>query len=650
MKKRSTTATSTCSTAGDDVRTSWTHPTGLNFGEPPRVPPARFQPQFEALSWTWGDQLDTEAAWVLDGEGNRSACQLRQNLAQAIRYLRYAGQPRRMWIDNICINQENKKEQGDQVLRMKDIYRLADRVVIWLGPADPDTHLAFEGLRKLGARVEGIRSLGVLPPPIYAGEYPWQEGTCGLAFSQSTWAALDDLFARLWFGRVWTVQESVLANWDSAFQCGSSTLLSGSFWKGCGSLARFSTSAPFNHSLLRRVMRRGDLQSRPIQRIMLCAIEMACSDPRDKIYGVLGLMPRNMKGDIRPNYILTASQVLTQAVIQHGVAIRRLGLLNDCDHSVKLPDAPSWSPNYTINQPWASPFSLGLRASGCFSSYWTSNIKDGVLEVEGVQHSFVSEASPSLGSDRSMIDFFWRVFQGQVEGVPKGVHAREYTYAYHGGRLEDLLPGSGYPTLAQATSKMLEMLTSTTDPAVAHASFLKANHAPFPVRVLYTDGGLAGVSTCLSVQRGDVIVVIAGCRIPKILRPLSPSATSHNTAYQLVGSCDILALSNAEAFLGPLPKAYTVRYLRDSRGERHPCFINDETGAWLGPLEDPRLESLPAEWNTRELSGEGDETNDGFPLFEFVHRETGEATRIDPRCTREALIARGIKLETFVLR
>lgn len=118
------------STAGDDVRTSWTHPTGLNFGEPPRLPPARFQPQFEALSWTWGDQLDTEAAWVMDGEGSRSACQLRQNLAQAIRYLRYAGQPRRMWIDNICINQENKNEQGDQVLRMKDIYRLADRVVI----------------------------------------------------------------------------------------------------------------------------------------------------------------------------------------------------------------------------------------------------------------------------------------------------------------------------------------------------------------------------------------------------------------------------------------------------------------------------------------------------------------------------------------
>lgn len=126
-------------TAGDDIRTSWIHPAALNFGEPPRLPPAGFQPKFEALSWTWGEQVDTEAAWVLDGEGNRSAYRLRQNLAQAMRYLRQASQPRRMWIDSIFIDQENKNEQGDQVLRMKDIYRLADRVVIWLGcrPRNP---------------------------------------------------------------------------------------------------------------------------------------------------------------------------------------------------------------------------------------------------------------------------------------------------------------------------------------------------------------------------------------------------------------------------------------------------------------------------------------------------------------------------------
>lgn len=96
-----------------------------------------------------------------------------------------------MWIDSICIDQGNTDEQSDQVVRMKDIYRLADRVVIWLGPAGPDTHLAFEGLRSLGDRVETSRGFIIMPPPLYAGEYSWVEPTCGLSFSDATWTALE---------------------------------------------------------------------------------------------------------------------------------------------------------------------------------------------------------------------------------------------------------------------------------------------------------------------------------------------------------------------------------------------------------------------------------------------------------------------------
>lgn len=632
----------------DDIRTSWTHPAGLNFGGPPRLPPAGFQPKFDALSWTWGDQVETQAAWVLDGAGNRSACQLRRNLAEAIRYIRQPYEPRRMWIDSMCIDQENKEERSEQVLRMKDIYRLADRVVIWLGPPGPDTHLAFEGLGKLGPRVEVRQCLGILPTPVYAGEFPWQEDTCGLAFSQSTWAALDHLFERPWFGRVWTVQESVLANHNSVYQCGSSTLFSGSFHKGCAALSRFSrATAPSRMRLIIRALRRMALRNKPTSEILICAIEMVCSDPRDKVYGVLGLMPRDMMG-MRPDYTLTVSQVFVQTTLQHATATGRLGLLDHCDLESKLPDAPSWVPNYTTNRPWIGRSWAGWRASGCFPSYWTSNVADGILEVEIVRHGAVAEVSPILTSEESMVAFFRRAYQGQVEGVPNGAHARDYAYAYNTGRLYDFFPRYGNNTLDQATGEMLDMISSKTFPLGLGADSLMVNGAPAPVRIVYTDGGLAGVTSC-SVQRGDVVVVIPGCRMPKIVRPLEPSPTGY-AAYQLAGSCDILDLFNSEALLGPLPKGYTVKYLRDRRGEPQTCFINDKTGARLGPLEDPRLEPLPAEWYTRELSGEGEETNEGFPLFEFVHGETGEATRIDPRCTREALIARGVKLETFALR
>ncbi|KAK0748938.1 heterokaryon incompatibility protein-domain-containing protein [Schizothecium vesticola] len=637
---------------GDYLRTSWNHPAGLNFGEPPRIPPAEFSPQFEALSWTWGEQAGTEAAWVLDREGNRSACRVRQNLAEAIRYLRQPCQPRRMWIDSICIDQENKEEQGHQVLRMKDIYRLAGRVVIWLGPAGPDTHLALEGLCSLGERVEISQSFSILPQPLYAGDYPWQQLTCGLTFSEATWRALNDLLVRPWFGRVWTIQESLLANRDSAFQCGSFTLPSGSFEKGYAALARPSTnssSGTLKIPVMMRAMRRIGLRNMPISSILLCAMDMACSDPRDKVYGVLGLMPRDMMGGMAPDYSLTVSEVFVRTTLQHGTAGCRLGLLDHCDLGSKLLDGPSWSPNYTIHQSWVSRSTEGPLASGCFPSHWTSHVADGILEVEGVRHGTVADdVSPILDSKQSMVAFFRRAYQGQVEGITKGAHARDYAYAYHAGDLEDFFPGHGYPTLALATGNMLYMISSNIIPGGLRAGSLMASDPIGPVRFLYTDGGLAGIASC-SAQRGDLVVVIPGCRLPKIVRPLSPSPTSH-TAYQLVGSCDILGLSNAEALLGPLPEGYTAKYVRDCTRRRQTWFTNDETGARLGPLEDPRLDPLPAEWYTRELSGEGEETNEGFPLFEFVHRETGEATRMDPRCTREALIARGVRLETFELR
>jgi hypothetical protein len=37
-----------------------------------------------------------------------------------------------MWVDAICINQEDPEERGMEVLQMADIYGKAGRVVIWL--------------------------------------------------------------------------------------------------------------------------------------------------------------------------------------------------------------------------------------------------------------------------------------------------------------------------------------------------------------------------------------------------------------------------------------------------------------------------------------------------------------------------------------
>ena len=62
-------------------------------------------PQFEALSYTWGS---TKApASILVGRSKVSALFVTRNLTEALRYLRYPDMPRVLWIDAICVNQQN---------------------------------------------------------------------------------------------------------------------------------------------------------------------------------------------------------------------------------------------------------------------------------------------------------------------------------------------------------------------------------------------------------------------------------------------------------------------------------------------------------------------------------------------------------------
>lgn len=62
-------------------------------------------PDYEALSYTWGDAKDTSPIRV-SGE----VMQVTKNLASALKHLRYPNRPRVMWIDAVCINQADMKE------------------------------------------------------------------------------------------------------------------------------------------------------------------------------------------------------------------------------------------------------------------------------------------------------------------------------------------------------------------------------------------------------------------------------------------------------------------------------------------------------------------------------------------------------------
>lgn len=123
-----------------------------------------------------------------------------------------------MWIDALCINQEDLDERSHQVLLMKDVFSLAWRVVIWLG--EDDEGLAAEAIdiikkigeyccMELGATLENLNfnrldqleaeefdspnKIGLRDIPTYNWE---QEDDTLASNTSSKWKAVHWLYSR----------------------------------------------------------------------------------------------------------------------------------------------------------------------------------------------------------------------------------------------------------------------------------------------------------------------------------------------------------------------------------------------------------------------------------------------------------------------
>jgi len=84
--------------------------------------------QYICLSYTWGDPTENFEISV-DGRLMSVRSNLYHFLQMASR--RYSNLS--LWIDAICINQNDTKEKNHQVRRMSQIYRNAEKVLVWLG-------------------------------------------------------------------------------------------------------------------------------------------------------------------------------------------------------------------------------------------------------------------------------------------------------------------------------------------------------------------------------------------------------------------------------------------------------------------------------------------------------------------------------------
>jgi len=82
-------------------------------------------PNYEALSYVWGDETVTETVTVDAMEVHATV-----NLIVALRRIRHGDRNTVLWVDAICINQNNMEEKASQVGMMGDIYLSCSQVII----------------------------------------------------------------------------------------------------------------------------------------------------------------------------------------------------------------------------------------------------------------------------------------------------------------------------------------------------------------------------------------------------------------------------------------------------------------------------------------------------------------------------------------
>jgi hypothetical protein len=163
---------------------------------------------FEALSYAWGS-TDNPVDIFIGGSRSQETITVTRNLAEALPYLRYQDKGRVVWIDTICVNQQDMAERSSQVKRMADIYQSASRVIVWLGPESHDSTLAIECCEKLSSNIIVDWDLQTMSP--VSTDTSWADKNEDLPCNNVESIAICNLLRRDWFTRLWIWQEVNLA-------------------------------------------------------------------------------------------------------------------------------------------------------------------------------------------------------------------------------------------------------------------------------------------------------------------------------------------------------------------------------------------------------------------------------------------------------
>lgn len=345
----------------------------------------RDEESFEAISYCWGTELSQKHLHVANG----SSLRLTQSLYDALQAFRHLDRPRHLWVDAVCINQDDIHERSSQVQMMGSIYARARRVLVWLGPCLP-------------GGTETIAFAALTAPIVARGDRPRREllkiiedhlemVTCCMCCHtevspaqriklEDALAAVAKLFERPWFGRLWVVQEVALAR-DLLVYCGKHFVPWETFtevarvpgqvegdehreeravpytmpraelrqiWAHCNYLNQLRAR---NRYLLRD---KDSFKPTSLCKDLIMLSRLKCQDPHDRIYGVSRVLGLHAFDALRVDYSISVSELYRRVVElsltslanrRGGRAVLMLALAGTESSEAVALERPSWVPH-----------------------------------------------------------------------------------------------------------------------------------------------------------------------------------------------------------------------------------------------------------------------------------------------------------------
>jgi len=190
-------------------------------------------PPFAAISYTWSSPSQP----TIPIKVNDSILHAHPTVHELLLTLRdsrkeYPLQPHFIWIDSICIDQDDAEERNHHGKMMGEVYSSAERVLVWLGSADRGSDKAMDYLKSL--KTEELERIGrsVMEQVRFGGRGQEVDESVGgrrrinfddMEVERTSQGQLREnvaaLLRRVYWGRILMVQEALLAK-KVAVLCG----------------------------------------------------------------------------------------------------------------------------------------------------------------------------------------------------------------------------------------------------------------------------------------------------------------------------------------------------------------------------------------------------------------------------------------------